>query len=106
MVKRQTRGSFYLRSFFWALILLASFAALSGEMRAWSHGPQTSTPILWVDPLSIDFGDVNVGEVAARTVTVSNRGGDTLTFSATLSLAGSESGFIVLSQPQTLSLPP
>jgi uncharacterized repeat protein (TIGR01451 family) len=106
MVKRQTRGNFYFRSFFWAVILFTNFAALSGEMRAWSPHPQTSAPILWVDPQAIDFGSVTVGETVVQTVTISNRGGDTLTFSATISSDAVDSGIIILSQPQTLTLQP
>src|SRR6185369_16485132 len=59
-----------------------------------------------VNPEFIDFGSVDINNgTRAGVVTVSNRGTETLTFSAVIS-TGVESGFTIVSQPSTLTLLP
>jgi hypothetical protein len=66
----------------------------------------TPPPTLQVQPTTVDFGSVVVGNTEVRTVTVTNNDPEgTLTFTVTLT-SGSEFGFFISSQPQTTTLGP
>ncbi len=62
-------------------------------------------PILQVDSF-VDFGSVQVGQQATRTVNINNPGGMPLVFTLPTLVFGSDSGFSIISQPATLTLNP
>jgi hypothetical protein len=97
------------KSFYWVVLIVASLtlAVLTGEVRASSTDPQPPLcqAALVVEPAVIDFGSIVIGETGTRTVSVSNIGRETLTFSAVV-VSEMESVFTIASQPSTLTLPP
>jgi hypothetical protein len=97
------------KSFYWVVLIVgfSNFIALAGEVRASKTDPQPPLcqAFLNISPAVIDFGSIVIGETGTAVVTVSNIGRETLTFSAVVA-TGLESGFTIVSQPSTLTLPP
>jgi hypothetical protein len=61
-------------------------------------------PTLQVIDQSLDFGDVNVGQPARRTVTLRNSGGGQLVLTSPTVTGGAGSGFSISSPPAALTL--
>jgi hypothetical protein len=77
----------------------------AGVVRVSLNGTATSTtPVLQVDPASVDFGDVAIGQTVSRKVTVRNSGAGVLMLNQVLLSGGMNFGFSV-SPPPLTSIP-
>ena len=66
-------------------------------------GADEAVPEIDVDPLTVDFGSVDIGQTETETVTVTNLGGASLTVSGVFLSGSSEFTFVAGSLPGTLA---
>jgi large repetitive protein len=74
------------------------------RLRGRSTLTTTKPPRLVVTPMALEFNNVNIGEVATRSLTLRNVGENPLTFSTLSITAGLDSGFFFSTQPTLTTL--